>query len=215
MGMINRMGRSVVRVAAVAHYKASETRQQRRSSLIMALSLIIAGCAFTNTKTNKDPQYTGHPSRLFVITNMFALGNSFSDEFERLLIQRVTSCSGEAQFSRLNPAEIVGPLSLQPQTGASTFAQERQQQIRAFRPDAIITIRLATVLMSGGQQEGDLTTDVYDVSLKRVVWKGVSSVGSGVFVAGSTKAQSFFNDIAEKLTRDGILPACAKTSTTK
>ena len=176
--------------------------------LVPAVAVFIHGCAVTTTNSNAQSNYAGHPTRIFVATNLAPLGNGFSDEFERLFVQGVRNCGGDAEFSRYKASEIVSPLALEPPKGASGSAEERERAMRAFLPDAVVSIRLATFVFGGGHIEGDVTTDVYDVKLKKIVWKGESNVGSGALVPATIKARSFYGSIAKRLQADGVLPMC-------
>src|ERR1700730_6126963 len=138
-------------------------------------TLALIGCAYTNTATNRDVQYAGHPKRLLVMTSIPALGSPFSDEFERLLTQRITACSGAVAFHRLAVTAPNSAPALSTPTATVDAQRAAVGQFMRFAPDATrIVTPSATHFVANvnGNRLNGVTIDakLWDVALSKPVW---------------------------------------------
>jgi hypothetical protein len=75
-------------------------------TVAIAAALSLSGCASTSTMTNRDQTYSGHPSRIFIVSNLGKLGDSFENELQRQMLTDIQGCGGAAVFERVNPTEL-------------------------------------------------------------------------------------------------------------
>jgi hypothetical protein len=63
------------------------------------IPLLLSGCASTTTTANQDAQFSGHPSRIFVVYRLEPLDAVFDTDFENLFRKRmeIPSCPAAAQ----------------------------------------------------------------------------------------------------------------------
>ena len=196
----------------------SAIRHGRRSRFLGAAfsfgsTLVLVGCAYTNTTINRDVQYAGHPTRLFIMTSIPALGSPFSDEFERLLTQRITACSGAVAFHRLPVTAPNSALALS--TPATTVDAQRAAlgKVMRFAPDATLTMTTSATHFVGNRYGNNLDgvtidTKLWDVALSKPVWASVSQMSFAPLSSTETRARSLYEDLASKLGAAGLIPNC-------
>jgi hypothetical protein len=157
---------------------------------------MLAGCATTNTTTNRDLGYTGHPARIFIVSNLGKFGDSFSNELQKQMIAGIESCGGHAVFDRVSPTELDPTM--------------RNRQIAEFKADVVLSIQLANwETQDGSIISGNVDSRVWDVSTKKTVWRASSSMHMGTITPASTQADSLYKDLIPKLRSDGMIPSCA------
>jgi hypothetical protein len=174
---------------------------------------VLLGCAYTNTATNPNVQYAGHPTRLFIMTSIPALGSSFSDEFERLLTQRITACSGAVAFQRLPATTPNSALALSTPTATVDAQRAALGKVMRFAPDATLTMTTsATHFVAniyGDNLDGvTINTKLWDVALSKPVWASVSQMSFAPLSSTETRARSLYEDLASKLGAAGLIPNC-------
>jgi hypothetical protein len=189
----------------------------RPTALGAALSFVsvlaLVGCAYTNTAANKDVQYAGHPTRLFIMTSIPALGSPFSDEFERLLRQRIAACSGAVVFHRLPVTAPNGALALSNQTTTVDARRAVLGKVMRFAPDATIIMTTSATHsvdnLHGNNLDGvTIDTKLWDVTLGKPVWTGVSRMTFAPLSSTEARARSLYEDLASKLGAAGLIPNC-------
>jgi ABC-type Fe3+-hydroxamate transport system substrate-binding protein len=189
----------------------------KRIRLITLLASVgLASCASTSTKTNKDVAYSAHPTRIFVIANLGEFGVGFPNEFERRFVTDVTSCGGAVEFSKVLSSEMVNPLSLGTSPDAVSASRARMEQIKSFSPDVILTMRVAHTTRTQYGQLLNVTVETYvwDTKSGKKIWAGLSAERTGgVLTPDSTRAQSLYDDLANKLRADRMIPSCAALPT--
>jgi hypothetical protein len=189
---------------------ASNVKRIHRIMLFVTVGL--ASCASTSTKTNKDIAYSAHPTRIFVVANLGAFGAGFPIEFEKRFVTDVTSCGGTVEFSKVLTLEIANPLSLGNSPDALSASRARMEQIKSFSPDVILTMRVAHTTRTQFGQLLDVTVETYiwDAKSGKKIWAGLSAERTGgMLTPDSTRAQSLYDDLANKLRADRMIPSCA------
>jgi hypothetical protein len=200
----------------------SAIRHGRRSHYLGAAFsfgsiLVLIGCAYTNTATNRDVQYAGHPTRLFIMTSIPALGSPFSDEFERLLTQRITACSGAVAFHRLPVTAPNSALALSSPTVSVDAQRAALDRVMKFAPDATIIMTTSATHsvdnLHGNNLDGvTIDTKLWDVALRKPVWTSVSQMSFAPLSSTETRARSLYEDLASKLGAAGLIPNCTESA---
>jgi len=180
-------------------------------------ALVLIGCAYTNTATNRDVQYAGHPKRLLVMTSIPALGSPFSDEFERLLKQRITACSGAVAFHRLAVTAPNSAPALSTPTATVDAQRAALGQVMRFAPDATLIVTTSAthfVANVNGNRLNGVTIDakLWDVALSKPVWASVSQMSFARLSSTETRARSLYEDLASKLGAAGLIPNCTDSA---
>jgi hypothetical protein len=184
------------------------------AALSFSSALALMGCAYTNTATHRDVQYAGHPTRLFIMTSIPALGSPFSDEFERLLRQRITACSGAVVFHRLPVTAPNDALALSNPTTTIDARRATLGKVMRFAPDATLIMTTSATHavdnLHGNNLDG-VTIDLklWDVTLGKPVWAGVSQMTFAPLSSTETRARSLYEDLASKLGAAGLIPNCS------
>lgn len=176
----------------------------------LALAMVLCGCATSNTKTNRDAQYAGHPKRLFVVETLVALGDGFEDDFEPLLTHDIQACGGEVAYHRVEASDATNPLSLDGPGAAQQAATKAIfTQITAYAPDAVLFMRISYRSLLNGMLNGvTINSKVFDYKTQKPVWAGVSSFGFAPASSNATRAKVLHDDLAPKLRHDGLIPDC-------
>jgi hypothetical protein len=194
-------------------------RHGRRSRYLGAAfslgsTVVLIGCAHTNTATNRDVQFAGHPTRLFVMTSIPALGSPFSDEFERLLTQRITACSGAVAFHRLSVTAPNNALALSTPTSTVDAQRAALGKVMRFAPDATLIMTTSATHFAanlyGDNLDGvTINTKLWDVALGKPVWASVSQMSFAPLSSTEARARSLYEDLASKLGAAGLIPNCS------
>src|ERR1700730_4925856 len=197
-------------------------RHGRRSRYLGAAfsigsTLVLIGCAYTNTATNRDVQYAGHPTRLFIMTSIPALGSPFSDEFERLLTQRITACRGAVAFHRLPVAAPNSALAVSRPTNTADAQRAALGKVMRFAPDATLTMTTSATHFVANHHGNNLDgvtidTKLWDVALGKTVWASVSQMSFAPLSSTETRARSLYEDFASKLGAAGLIPNCTESA---
>jgi len=171
----------------------------------------LGGCASSSTQTNRDAQYSGHPMRIFVVESLIPLGDGFESTFEPILSQDIRTCGGDVAFHRIEAADISNPLALNgPTTSQQADVNRLDTEIKAFAPDAVLTMVIAHRSLINGMLNGvTINSKLYDYKTHKAVWAGVSSFGFAPASTTATRAKALHDDLGPKLRRDGVTPDCA------
>jgi hypothetical protein len=202
-------------VACVSAVIATLDRKQAPARAILAvgagLAAMLCGCASSSTQTNRDTQYAGHPTRIFVIESLIPLGDGFENTFEPILSQDIRACGGDVAFHRVETADISNPLSLNgPTTSQQADANALGAELKAFAPDAVLTMVIAHRFLINGMLNGvTIDSKLFDYKTHKPVWAGVSSFGFAPASTTATRAKALHDDLGPKLRRDGVTPDCA------
>jgi len=199
-----------------AYWLRLAPRAQRIRLITLLASVGLASCASTSTKTNKDVAYSAHPTRIFVIANLVGFGAGFPNEFEKRFVTDVTGCGGAVEFSKVLSLEMANPLSLGTSPDAVSASKARTEQIKSFSPDVILTMRVAHTTRTQNGQLLNVTVETYvwDAKSGKKIWAGLSAERTGgMFTPDSTRAQSLYDDLADKLRADRMIPSCAAPPT--
>jgi len=158
---------------------------------------LLAGCATTSTATNRAASYSRHPDRIFIVDELNGFGVSFPEEFEKRVTAGITACGGAVEFAHVNALEL--------------DPSARQQQATRFKPDVIVTMRVThrTIDAYGSLLNADVDTQVWDVTLRKMVWRGHSAMNAGgMFTPAGTRAESLYANLIGKMRADGVVPDC-------
>jgi hypothetical protein len=156
---------------------------------------LLTGCATTSTSSNRDLGYSGHPTRIYIVSNLGRLGDSFSDELQKQMIAGIERCGGHAVFDRVSATEL--------------DRTARDNQIAQFKADVVLSMQITSWETSEGSiVSGNVDSRVWDMSTKKVVWRGSSTMHMGITLP-SMQADSLYKDLVPKLRSDGMIPACA------
>jgi hypothetical protein len=175
-----------------------------RLLVVGAIGAILAGgllsaCASTSSQTNRDLGYSGHPTRIFIVSNLGKLGDSFSDELQKRMVAGIESCGGQAAFDRVSETEL-------DQTA-------RNNQIKDFKADAVLSMQLTSwETMDGQITSANIDSKLWDVTTKKAVWRANSKMHMGELTPASTKADSLYKELVPKLRADGMIPSCASSA---
>ena len=162
---------------------------------VVAAALSLSGCASTNTMTNRDQTYSGHPSRIFIVSNLGKLGDPFENELQRQMLTDIQGCGGAAVFERVNPTEL--------------SSNERRNRVEQFKADIVLTMQLTSwETQDGAPVSANIDSKIWDVSTKKVIWRGSSAMHMGTLTPGTTTAASLFKELMPKLRADGMIPVC-------
>jgi hypothetical protein len=184
----------------------------RRAAPAAALGLAAAlcGCASSSTQTNRDAQYAGHPQRIFIIEALIPLGDGFESTFEPTLSQDIRTCGGDVAFYRVELADVSNPLSLSgPTTAQQASSNTLSSEMKAFAPDAVLTMTIAHRFLLNGMLNGvTINSKLYDYKTHKAVWAGVSNFSFAPASTTATRAKALHDDLGPKLRRDGVIPDC-------
>ncbi len=171
-------------------------RTPARYLVTVALFGLSTSCANTQTVTNRDLEYTGHPTRIYITSNLGKLGDSFAEELQKRMVADIESCGGHVVFDRVGATEL--------------DQDRRRQQIQEFKADVVLTMELANwETMQGSVVGASVDSRVWDVSTKKVVWRGNSTIRTGTITPASTKAESLYKDLMPRLRADRMIPSCS------
>jgi hypothetical protein len=176
---------------------------------IILTSLMLQGCASTSTTTNKDAQYTGHPSRIFVVYSLDPLDAVFSTDFENLFRKRMEACNGAVAFHRTEASEANNALALTPTPGVADAQKRLSGEIAEFSPDAILSMHVVHRYLINNMLNGvTINLKLWDVPTKKFVWAGVSQLSFAPASTDETRAGSLFGDLSPRLSTAGLIPTC-------
>jgi hypothetical protein len=181
------------------------------SVLAITISIECSSCAVSNTRTNQDMGYQGHPMRIYVIANLDSEGDGVTDEFYKGFSERVTACGGQTELFKPRIATQGDALSLDSLHDAND--QKRVLAgVDAFAPDAILTMRVANLGVDtyGQKLSAVVNSKLWDYGQKKVIWAGVSNMAlGGMWTTSEMRAKSLSKDVASKLRQGGLIPSCA------
>lgn len=178
-------------------------------TVVFALAAALCGCASSSTQTNRDAQYAGHPQRIFIIESLIPLGDGFESTFEPTLSQDIRACGGDVAFHRVEVADLSDPLSLGASTAAQTSANTLSSEMKAFTPDAVLTMTIAHRFLLNGMLNGvTINSRLYEYKTHKAVWAGVSNFSFAPASTTATRAKALHDDLGPKLRRDGVIPDC-------
>jgi hypothetical protein len=174
----------------------------RREGLIAGAAMaawisagLLMGCATTSTSTNRDLGYSGHPTRIYIVSNLGKFGDSFTNELQKRMVAGIESCGGHAVFDRVSAMEL--------------DRTTRDNQIAQFKADVVLSMQLASWETSEEAViSGNVDSRVWDLSTKKVVWRASSTMHMGGLTPASTQAESLYKELIPKLRSDGMIPAC-------
>jgi hypothetical protein len=128
------------------------------------------------------------------------MGDSFANELQKRMVADIESCGGHAVFERVSLTEL--------------NQADRNTRIDQFKADVVLTIQLTGgETMDGAVVAGNVDSKVWDVSTKKIVWRGSSAMHMGTLTPASTTAESLYKDLMPKLRYDGMVPACGNQYT--
>jgi hypothetical protein len=158
------------------------------------LSQFLTGCASAITVTHRDTGFSGHPTRMFIVSDLANLGYGFEDELQKRMIPDIESCGGHAVFDRVS-------LELN--------QDERQTRIDHFKADIVLMMQLPDIELEPGL--ADVDSEVWDVSTMKVVWRANTELGAAGAISRSALVEAFHKDLMARLRQDGMVPACDLT----
>jgi hypothetical protein len=158
------------------------------------LSAFLTGCVTTATVTHRDTGFSGHPTRIFIVSDLADLGYGFEDELQKRMIPDIESCGGHAVFDRVS-------LELN--------QDEEETRIDQFKADIVLMMQLPDIEPQDGL--ADVDSEVWDVSTKKVVWRANTELPMVTAALRSTRVEAFHKDLMAKLRQDGMVPACDLT----
>jgi hypothetical protein len=161
---------------------------------VLVMSLVLAACATTKTQTNRDLNYQGHPSRIYVVAGVAKLGDSFTDELQKRMVDGIQGCGGQAAFER------VSGLELDPTA--------RNARVQQFKPDIVLSIEITSWETYQSAITANIDSRVWDVASKKWVWRAATKLNAGGLTPASTRAESLSTDLLSKLRSDGMIPTC-------
>ena len=211
-------------------------------SLVVFGSLSLTGCAAVahlsgigvgtvNTVTTKAVGFSGHPTRIYIVSNLtlpggLIFGISLDNDVQKRMIPDIERCGGQAVFDRVNAPEsawtlvpyayddendpLYAQVNTQPLAGQLLTLlnqDDRKTRIGDFKADVVLTMDL--IRWQNGWAV--VQSRVWDLRTKMVVWKAYSSGNWGVPL--SMSADGFVTDLMRKLRDDGMVPACGDEST--
>ena len=148
------------------------------------------------TSTNRDLGYSGHPTRVDIVSNLGKFGDPFANELQKRMVVGIESCGGHAIFDRVSATELDRTV--------------RDSQIAQFKADVVLSMQLANWETSDGAVvSGNVDSRLWDVNTKKLVWRASSTMHMGAFTPASTQAESLYKDLIPKLRSAGMIPACA------
>ena len=210
-------------------------------SLVVFGSLSLTGCTVVshlsgtdavNTVTTRAVGFSGHPTRIYVVSNLTLPGGlwglygiSLDNAVEKRMIPAIERCGGQAVFDRVNAPEsawtyvpyayddendpLYAQVNTQPLAGQLLTLlnqDDRKTRIGDFKADVVLTMDL--IRWQNGWAV--VQSRVWDLRTKMFVWKAYSSGNWGF---PSMSADVWVTDLMRKLRDDGMVPACGDEST--
>jgi hypothetical protein len=182
-----------------------------KTVLPTVMAVQCAACVVSNTRTNQDLGYQGHPTRIFIVANLEATGEGVTDEFYRTFSEGVSACGGQTQLFKPRIATQTDALALNGLSDADD-GRRLQASIDAFAPDAVLTMRVANLGLAGYGQKvtAVVNSKLWDYRQKKGIWAGVSNMAlGGMWASSEMRARSLSKDLAGKLRQGGLIPRCA------
>ncbi|RLK45630.1 hypothetical protein [Cupriavidus plantarum] len=171
-----------------------------RLVLVAIMAACLSACAGrTAVNSNRALDYTGHPTRIYVMTAAgMGWGSEFSATFRAKFRDIARSCGAVATFD-----EVTG-LELEQYSG---------DRVSAFGADAVLT-----VAQSGGVIDGygnrlsiGYNAALYDVSQRRPVWRAIFAFRRGSAAIPLTERGAVYAvDLTNSLKKDGLLKGCSQ-----
>jgi hypothetical protein len=126
------------------------------------------------------------------------------------LSQDIRTCGGDVAFYRVGLADMSNPLSLNgPSTSPQASANTLSSELKAFAPDAVLTMTIAHRYLLNGMLNGvTIDSKLYDYKTHKAVWAGVSNFSFAPASTAATRAKALHDDLGLKLRRDGVIPDC-------
>lgn len=168
------------------------------ASLAAICTSLLACATRTSITTNKAPDYTREPKRIFVIANIGdELGIGYRNGFERKTIELFQRCGAELQFAYLSPLEL----------DESIYEKKRI----AYQPDSVLSIR-----RNGGTTDSNGTVlflgiydiKLFDVETNKVVWRGATRTSRGGSMSNEPVGEGLAVALRDKLKEDQIFRSC-------
>jgi len=192
----------------------------------------LSGIGAVSTTTSRDAGFNGHPTRIYIVSNLTAPGGAYGisldNDVQKRMIPDIERCGGHAVFERVNApgsawtavpflyfnhTETYGA-NTQPLAGPLLTLlnqDDRKTRIGDFKADVVLTTDLTTWLNG----RGVVDSGVWDLRTKKFVWTARSAVNWANWPvdARSMSADGFVTDLMRKLRDDGMVPACGDEST--
>lgn len=179
-------------------------------ALALSIAVNCSSCVISNTRTNQDMNYQEHPKRIYVVANLDATGDGVTDEFYRDFSARVGACGGQTAISKPEIETQRDALSLD-STASTTHNRNILADVDAFRPDAVLTLKVTNigVDMYGQKLTAVVDSKLWDYRQKKAIWAGVTSMSlGGMWASAIMRADSLSENIAGKLRSGGLIPSC-------
>ena len=196
----------------------------------------LSGIGKVNTTTSRDVSFNGHPTRIYIVSNLtgpvfFWYRVSLDNDVQKRMIPDIERCGGHAVFDTVNAPQsawrdvpyvynddtIYYSANTQPLAGQLLTLlnqDDRKTRIGDFKADVVLTMDLTSWLRRPGL--GRVDSNILDLRTKKFVWTAKSYVeawGNWPVGARSMSADRFVTDLMRKLRDDGMVPACGNEST--
>jgi len=178
--------------------------------LTLSIAINCSSCVISNTRTNQDVNYQEHPTRIYVVANLDATGNGVTDEFYKDFSARVAACGGQTAISTPQIETQRDALSLD-STANATHNGSILADIDAFRPDAVLTMKVTNigVDMYGQKLTAVVDSKLWDYREKKAIWAGVTNMSlGGMWASPVMRGDSLSENITGKLRSGGLIPSC-------
>lgn len=162
--------------------------------LAAAAMFVCASCATTWVASNKAPDYTGQPKKIFFRVEVAQADPLFGAAFIQALEQEIASSlqARQVQFS-YTPFD---PVSLE-------TAADIEKRIADFAPDVVLTITKTVPYNTEDMQINQLDVKLMAVGQDKILWRG-SVNRQGVWV-GRKGGTACARSIVSRLQKDGVL----------
>ncbi|HEX6842338.1 MAG TPA: hypothetical protein VF113_12440 [Stellaceae bacterium] len=178
---------------------------ERRGGVLVAAAMLglLAGCTTPSVEitSNKAPEYTHEPRKIFVYSGMGdELGVNGAETFDAALTEALRQCGVAAEVFVRSPVALDN--------------KPEQARARSFGPDTVLT--LAPTNKTVDAHNGAVLAVLYNVTLldapNRAVWKAEARIDLK-YQARDRAGGILAANLTERLKQDGVLHCGAATRT--
>ena len=173
------------------------TRKSLYATLSLLAAAILSGCAETNIKSARSPDYNRMPQRLFVVAS---LGNPFVDS----LFHKYQTDFAEDFRQDLQSCNVTADVTFTEFTALHIATDEK---IQNFKPDAVLSIQWTKINTLGRAFLGGIYhLDLKDQSSGVIVWDAnvdFAMNGQGGF---TDPGEILIHSVVNRMVADTVLP---------
>jgi hypothetical protein len=181
------------------------TAPRARPAVWLAAACLLALAACSSVTVNDHiaaADYSGDPKRIFVFTSLDRnFAENLADSFAAALVAELARCGATAAVFPVDTLQL-------------DMERKRRAAIDSFKPDTLMSVRLAERRLAAGGRpiSGTYSVGMLDRKQNREVWKATISVSVAEFAIRSGIGAAFAATLVGQMEAEGVLKTCPPRS---